>query len=445
MPFTVVGVDALERPAAFTKVYAGFAPGDPLGAVVLDPSTTTTPARFPSSLRRAHRDRRRSRARRHPGLGAHLEYSNSTDGVATISAGTPAPAGEDRRSRSSILPAESVPAKVDDITTLGIRITAQTRATGCSSPIAEHDVDPDPPVAISFNKRMYIGGATDDDSVTDVPENADHGEDRRWRPDSKPTDITEQVKFNADSDAHRITLERSAASLQLGKRYTITLKKDHEPMLPEPATRGGLKLGETKVDGDHGALSSDHRNSRSPCASPAAASPRCRSSPAASSTTCRSTATSPSSPRATAACRPTTSPIRPNSTASSRRFPHSSTATGTAAAQSFTPCSFAYWAVATDHHGRIITTGMSGLSARCAPFRINDFINPSTQDDVPLASALRARYKQIGGTPISWTPGINAQMPIGSEILLGDKPEAIPRRVQPPAAGRRGEATRASS
>jgi hypothetical protein len=37
-PFTVVGVDASTGLQAFTKVYAGFAPGDPAGAVVLDPA-----------------------------------------------------------------------------------------------------------------------------------------------------------------------------------------------------------------------------------------------------------------------------------------------------------------------------------------------------------------------------------------------------------------------
>ena len=62
-------------------------------------------------------------------------------------------------------------------------------------------------------------------------------------------------------------------------------------------------------------------------------------------------------------------------------------------------------------------------------FRVDHFIKPS-QDNIPPLPRYVSAEKQVGGTPISWTPGVNANLPLGSEILLGDKPEAIPRRVQ---------------
>ncbi|MEA2327679.1 MAG: hypothetical protein QOE68_2638, partial [Thermoanaerobaculia bacterium] len=422
-PFTVSGINAATGLQMVSKVYAGFAPGDPLGAVVLDATSDNDTGPIPTFASPA-----RIEIVEVPDGGFALTSVRNLNlrfekGSVTISAGTPASPA--KTAVEAFNPARRAFQQVADINTTPITLTAQT-GDRLVITMSEQDIDADAPVAISFNKRMYVGGGTDDAGVTAylktlITVKTDDGEP------GAQADITEQVKFSADSDSHRITLNFGSA-LHLGKHYTIILKKD----LADASGSGnapGLKLGESKVDGQStGALPSD--------------------------ITLSFTVRKPAGRIATMLLPDQGSVIHDMAMNGNLAF----VAAGSGGLQAydlsdpakldgsqpplsafidcswngsaFNPCSFAYWAVATDRHGRVVTTGMSGLSGSLRTFRVNDFINPSTQDNVPPLPRYVPFEKQIGGTPISWTPGINAQMPIGSEILLGDKPEAIPRRVQ---------------
>ena len=77
------------------------------------------------------------------------------------------------------------------------------------------------------------------------------------------------------------------------------------------------------------------------------------------------------------------------------------------------------WAVAVDHHGRIFNTQFSFGFGALRTFRMKDFIaggNPV----MPISSTI-----------VSWRPGVNVGLPLGTDYtLLTDRPEATPRKIQ---------------
>ena len=425
-PFSVAGIDASTGLQMYSKAYAGVAPGDPLGAVVLNASSDNDSGPIPVFASPA-----RIEIVDVPDPGFTLASVRNLNlkldrGSVTISAGTPAPPA--KTAIDVFNPARNQFQRVSDIATDQVKMTAQT-GDRLIIAMSEQDVDADSPVTISFNKRMYVGGATDDDSVTAylktlITVKIDDGD-----VDSKPADITSQVKFSADSDSHRITLN-FGSSLHLGKHYTIILSKNLADASGSDNTPG-LKLGESKVNGQPtGPLPSDVVLSfsvRKPGGRIAALTLADQGSVIHDMSLNGNLAFVAAGNGGLQAY-----DISDPAKLDGSQPPLSGfiDCSWNGSTQAFDPCSFAYWAVASDHHGRIVTTGMSGLSGSLRTFRVDDFIKPSTQDNVPPLPRYVPSSKQIGATAISWTPGINAQMPLGSEILIGDKPEAIPRRVQ---------------
>jgi hypothetical protein len=164
-PFTVIGVDASTGIQAFTKVYAGFAPGDPLGAVVLDPANDNDTGPIPVF---ATPSRIENVGVPPAGIeltsvrGLKITY-DSISGFATIAAGTPAPAS--KTIVEVFNPTRSASQPAVDIRSAQIRIAAQP-ADHLLITIAERDVDSDSTVAISFNKRMNVGVGSDEASIT---------------------------------------------------------------------------------------------------------------------------------------------------------------------------------------------------------------------------------------------------------------------------------------
>jgi hypothetical protein len=325
-------------------------------------------------------------------------------------------------------PARGAFRHVPDISTGLASIPAQT-GDRLIITFGEHDVDSDSSVSFSFNKRIYLGGASDEAGITQFLKTLIIVQtDDEDQPSQQPADITEQVKFNADSDAHRITLKLGGA-LHLGKRYTINIK----PTLSDASgtdNAAGLKLGQSRVNGQvRGGLGADLKLSFT-VGKPGGL--------LATNTLIPGSVIHDMSLNGNLALIAAGNggvqafDISDPAKLDGAQPPLSAfiNCNWDAGTKTFDPCGFGYWAVASDHHGRIITTGMGGALGSLKTFRVGDFINPSTQDNIPPLPRYVPLDKQIGGTPISWTPGINTNMPIGSEILLGDKPEAIPRRVQ---------------
>ncbi|HYO76846.1 MAG TPA: Ig-like domain-containing protein, partial [Thermoanaerobaculia bacterium] len=88
-----------------------------------------------------------------------------------------------------------------------------------------------------------------------------------------------------------------------------------------------------------------------------------------------------------------------------------------------------YWAVTSDHHGRVYTTGMNALYGMVQSFRLEHFNKlppPPDPDPNPDYEGIRP----MGGAIVSWRPGAAAGMEITSRLLATDRAEAIPRRLQ---------------
>jgi RHS repeat-associated protein len=77
-----------------------------------------------------------------------------------------------------------------------------------------------------------------------------------------------------------------------------------------------------------------------------------------------------------------------------------------------------YWALATDHHGRVYATGMTPMMGVVRSFRIEDF----TKGNLDV--------QHRGAGTVSFVPGAAAAMNIASRIIASDRPEAIPRKLQ---------------
>ncbi|MEO8379411.1 MAG: Ig-like domain-containing protein, partial [Acidobacteriota bacterium] len=77
-----------------------------------------------------------------------------------------------------------------------------------------------------------------------------------------------------------------------------------------------------------------------------------------------------------------------------------------------------YWALASDHHGRIYATGMTSLMGVVRSFRLEDF------------SSGNMNVQHRGAGTVSFVPGAAASLDIPSRIIASDRPEAIPRKLQ---------------
>lgn len=88
------------------------------------------------------------------------------------------------------------------------------------------------------------------------------------------------------------------------------------------------------------------------------------------------------------------------------------------------------WAVTVDHHGRIWTTAQTDRFGVIRSFRVEDFAHEPTPP--PAGGAARIRpVKQVAASIVSWRPGANANLPLGTTWLIqSDRAEAIPRRLQ---------------
>lgn len=96
-----------------------------------------------------------------------------------------------------------------------------------------------------------------------------------------------------------------------------------------------------------------------------------------------------------------------------------------------------HWAVATDLHGRVYSTGFMPVFAALRTYRIEDFLTAGGLQpgsgplcaDFPGAPS-NANCKFYGSTVIGWRPGAISQMQVENGTIISDRPEGIPRRMQ---------------
>jgi len=83
----------------------------------------------------------------------------------------------------------------------------------------------------------------------------------------------------------------------------------------------------------------------------------------------------------------------------------------------------AFWAVATDQHGRVYSTFVGNTFCGINSFRIDDFVG----HDGAVVSPPRIARPRSGST-VSWVPGYSSGLDI--TVVLSDRPEGLPRKMQ---------------
>ncbi|HEX7708965.1 MAG TPA: Ig-like domain-containing protein [Thermoanaerobaculia bacterium] len=81
-----------------------------------------------------------------------------------------------------------------------------------------------------------------------------------------------------------------------------------------------------------------------------------------------------------------------------------------------------YWTVASDHHGRIYATAIADLFGVLRTYRLEDFL--------PVSPGVTREVTQRANALVSWSPGAASAMGLASSLVLGDRPEALPRKLQ---------------
>jgi len=103
-----------------------------------------------------------------------------------------------------------------------------------------------------------------------------------------------------------------------------------------------------------------------------------------------------------------------------------------AAGQVITPGYDEHWAVATDRHGRVWSTGFMSNFSVLRSYRVEDFLNAAGNTSgcsgiTPLPGALCNFH---GSAIIGWRPGYSSSLDLASGTVLSDRVEATPRKMQ---------------
>ena len=90
-----------------------------------------------------------------------------------------------------------------------------------------------------------------------------------------------------------------------------------------------------------------------------------------------------------------------------------------------------HWAVATDHHGRVYSTGFTGVFAALRSYRVEDFLAASTGTSTCGSTApANALCKFHGAAIVGWRPGYSSSLDLASGQVLSDRAEGTPRKLQ---------------
>jgi RHS repeat-associated protein len=84
-----------------------------------------------------------------------------------------------------------------------------------------------------------------------------------------------------------------------------------------------------------------------------------------------------------------------------------------------------YWGVASDQHGRVYATGLGNVFGFLQSYRLEDFVG-----DGSVGTAPRKIAAPRSAAIVSWTPGYSSGADLGSDTVLSDRPEGIPRKLQ---------------
>ncbi|MGH8264908.1 MAG: hypothetical protein ACRET4_15620, partial [Steroidobacteraceae bacterium] len=261
--------------------------------------------------------------------------------------------------------------------------------------IGETDVDPRTPVQIVFSRPIYGGGSTDANAIDSYLATVIK---LHRAPKAFPTAYTEAVgvHFRLDSDARRVTIELPS-ELERGAHYWIELS---DKLAAAGADGPGLKLGQTGPNAPASSMSLffNVRDVPDPIASFQVPSGSIRDLTLNGNVLLMSAGTG-------------------GILAYDAANPGNPLPIGHVNAGSTD-----FWAVASDHHGRVYATGTDNAFGFVQSYRLEDFIGTPANPKVittPRASAV-----------VCWIPGYSSGLDLSSDTVLSDRPEGLPRKLQ---------------
>ncbi|MDQ6799900.1 MAG: DUF6531 domain-containing protein, partial [Acidobacteriota bacterium] len=399
-PFEVVGVDASTGLQSFRRVYDPQTAGDPLAALALPSPIDNQLGPYPVFASPA-----RVEVIDIPATDVTLAAGRNfelllRDGVLRV---TPSSVQLPPNTRVEVLNTSTGSLQADDSFIAGDSIAMPARVGDrILMLIGEKNVDSSEPIAIVFNKPVSISGDPDDDIHSNQLVRV---LSRDPRSGGAFADITRQVRFDVDSGNRRITM-RFGSPLQLGQQYRLVISRN----IGDAVGAGGttdLRLGQRRINGVVGPLLSDDLHidfsTREPGGNIAAFDLR---QGAVRDLALNGNIALVSALDGGLQAFDVSDPASLD--ASNNPRPIASVPAGATE----------FWAVASDRHGRVYTTGLTSAFGVLRTYRLSDFL------------ATQTVTHQIGAATVSWRPGINSNVPLGSETVVGDRPEATPRKLQ---------------
>jgi len=253
--------------------------------------------------------------------------------------------------------------------------------------IGEHDVDPRTPLQVVFSRPIYTGASTDANAIDAYLA----GVIKVFRGPASADPIG--AHFRVDSDGRRVTIELPA-ELERGADYRILLTSQ---IAAAGANGPGLGLGQ--IDADSQPIELTLFFHVRPVPDPIA---------------------SFQVPSGSIRDLALTGNILLMSAGSGGILAYDA-ANPAALGANATPIGYAkagatdFWAVAADHHGRVYATGTDSAFGFVQSYRLESF----TGEAKPRSSAI-----------VCWIPGYSSGLDLGSDTVLSDRPEGLPRRLQ---------------
>ncbi|HEX7808903.1 MAG TPA: Ig-like domain-containing protein, partial [Thermoanaerobaculia bacterium] len=378
VPFRIYGVDAATGLEAFSRTYSPIPPGDagaPLGLANPNPDRIGPYPVFGSPFRVETLEV----------AAAGITYSSIRDFDIELVNGT-IYAYTNTLPPTRRITLMNVTRGLVDRTRLGGLSVAGEPGDRIALLIEELDVDPTLPLSIVFSEPI---DATNLPNLIRVEVEID-GEYRQ---------LTNALTLRLDSGDHRVIVE-TPASLQRGKRYRVVLD-------PQLADGSGLHIGEARdADGAQLGTPLDEplyldftvREPGGQIAEFELASGRIRDQALNGNVLF-------------------VSAMEGGITAYDVADPANPAVTGATL-----PDGVEYWALATDHHGRVYATGTQDLWGILRTFRVDDFL--------PRLSGNPGRAEPRGNALLTWVPGSAAILGLNSRALEDGRPESLPRKVQ---------------
>jgi RHS repeat-associated protein len=273
--------------------------------------------------------------------------------------------------------------------------------------VGGRNVDPETPLSVVFSRPLYLGGASTADAIDTYLHTVITFE-RAAKPVSGAspvyTDISGMARFGVDSSGRRLTITLPS-ELERGAFYRINLTSSVAAAMGSGA---GLGLGQVS-----GTTPSSPMNDAVRLVFQVRDVPDPLTSFNIGSGSIRDLSLNGNILLMSAG----SGGILAYDAADPASLSDTSTPIGRV-----TPNANEYWAVASDQHGRVYTTGINGIFGFIQSYRLESLAGTT------------AAPKQVatprGAATVCWIPGSTAGADLGLDTVLSDRPEGLPRRLQ---------------